>query len=71
MNLQMLMIAKRTIIDQLNDMIYSIDEYTHECLNVEDIKFMRSLLIDLNSCKDRILDIYYKRIFGDYKNEVQ
>lgn len=71
MNLQMLMIAKRSIMDQLDDLIHSIDKDTREGLTIEDLKFMRSLLIDLNLRKDKILKIYYRGIYGDGKYEIQ
>ena len=71
MDPQMSMITKRSIMDQLDDIINSIDKDTRGGLNIEDVKFMRSLLIDLNLRKDKILEIYYRGIYGDRENEIQ
>lgn len=59
------------VMDQLDDIIHSIDKDTREGLDFEDIKFLRSLIIDLNSCKNRILEIYYRGIYGGSENEMQ
>lgn len=59
------------VMDQLDDIIHSIDKDTREGLDFEDIKFLRSLIIDLNSCKNRILEIYYRGIYGGHENEMQ
>ena len=59
------------VMDQLDDIINSIDKDTREGLDFEDIKFLRSLIIDLNSCKNRILEIYYRGIYGGHKNEMR
>ena len=59
------------VMDQLDDIIHSIDKDTREGLDFEDIKFLRSLIIDLNACKNRILEIYYRGIYGGHENEMQ
>lgn len=58
------------VMDQLDDIIHSIDKDPREGLDFEDIKFLRSLIIDLNSCKNRILEIYYRGIYGGHENEM-
>lgn len=60
MNYLELLLTKRSIIDQLNDLIYSVDRATREGLKTDDVEFMRSLVLDLNSCKDKILKIYVR-----------
>lgn len=71
MNYSELMLTKQSIMDQLNDVIYSLNEGTREGLTFEDIKFMRSIIIDLNSCKNLILEIYYRGIYRGHKDEIQ
>ena len=71
MNYSELMLTKRSIMDQLNDVIYSLNEGTREGLTFEDIKFMRSIIIDLNSCKNLILEIYYRGIYRGHEDEIQ
>lgn len=45
MNYSELMLTKQSIMDQLNDVIYSLNEGTREGLTFEDIKFMKSIII--------------------------
>lgn len=71
MNYSELMLTKRSIMDQLNDVIYSLNEGTREGLTFEDIKFMRSIIIDLNSCKNLILEIYYRGIYRGHEDEIR
>lgn len=70
MNYSELMLTKQSIMDQLNDVIYSLNEGTREGLTFEDIKFMRSIIIDLNSCKNLILEIYYRGIYRGHEDEI-
>lgn len=58
MNYLELLFIKLSIMDQLNDLISSVDKATREGLKSDDVKFLRSLVLDLNSCKGRILEIY-------------
>lgn len=58
MNYLELLLTKQSIMNQLNDLIYSVDKATRKGLKTDDVEFMRSLVLDLNSCKDKILKIY-------------
>lgn len=60
MNYLELLLTKRSIMDQLNDLIYSVEKATREGLKDDDVEFMKSLFLDLNSCKGRILEIYVR-----------
>lgn len=61
MNYLELLIQRNIVMDKLNELINVVDNGTREGLTDDDIEFMRTLVVDLNASKSRILKIYADR----------